>query len=87
MDRDQPIVVISHLAGVRDGSALDGGRICPDGLEYTQSVFVNIDARASGTQLVGALMDPYAPASLRKRARRRQAGKSRSNHLGPSINH
>src|SRR6185436_11242756 len=68
----QAIVLVARLAREMAGAVtqrLLGGA---DGLQHAQAVLVDVDARSSGAQPIGALVQPHAPAALRQRAGRGQ---------------
>ena len=85
--RDQPVVAVAHFAGMGERRALDRGVIGADRLEHPQAVLVDVDARAGGAQPVAALMHAHAPAALRQRAGRGEAGKAGADDLGMSLAH
>ena len=85
--RDQPVVAVAHFAGVGERRALDRGVIGADRFEHAQAVLVDVDAGAGGAQPVAALVHAHAPAALRQRAGRGEAGKAGADDLGVSLAH
>src|SRR5262249_35195568 len=53
-----------------------------DRREHAQPVLIDVDARAGGAQALPALVHAHAPAALRQRAGRGQAGETRASDLG-----
>ncbi len=72
---------------MRERRAFHGVVIGPDRFEHAQAVLVDVDAGAGRAQPVGALMHAHAPAALRQRAGRGQAGKSGADDFGVTLAH
>src|SRR5262249_34165027 len=62
--------------------AFHGGSIGAYRFENAQAVLVDVNTGAGGAQALGALVHPNAPAALRQRAGRGEAGKSSTGDLG-----
>ena len=87
MHREQLVVVVAHLAGMRERRALHRRVIGAERLQHPQPVLVDVDAGAGGAQLAAALVHPHAPAALRERAGGGEPGKAGSGDLGVSLLH
>ena len=87
MHRDHPVAVVAHLAGMGEGRAFHRRVVGAHRREHAQPVLIDIDACAGCAQALPALVHAHAPAALRQRAGRREAGETCAHDLRVSFFH
>ena len=87
MHRDHPVAVVAHLAGMGEGRAFHRRIVGIHRREYAQPVLVDIDACTGCAQAFPTLVHAHAPAALRQRAGRREAGKTCAHDFRVSFFH